>query len=62
MGQRGRPTGRLPQFAAASRLRAALYPSPKPPRLLRRSRSRQYPSGRPNPWQPTRRQHRRHRR
>ncbi|WP_406500255.1 hypothetical protein OG936_37980 [Streptomyces sp. NBC_00846] len=40
---------RLEQLADASRLRAALYPSPKLPPLRHRARSRQYPSGRPNP-------------
>lgn len=39
---------RLGELADASRLRAALYPSPTPVR--RHSRTRQYPSGRPNPW------------
>jgi hypothetical protein len=39
---------RLQQLADASRLRAALYASPKPPPV--RDRSRQYPGGRPNPW------------
>ncbi|MER8225401.1 hypothetical protein ABTZ58_33580 [Streptomyces sp. NPDC094143] len=48
---------RLEQLADASRLRAALYPSPKPPPV--RSRSRQYPGGRPNPWQPARHRKRR---
>ncbi|WP_424864040.1 hypothetical protein [Streptomyces sp. MMS24-I29] len=42
---------RLEQLADAARLRvAALHPSPKPPPVRRRSRSRQYPGGRPNPW------------
>ncbi|AEY94281.1 hypothetical protein SHJG_p1150 (plasmid) [Streptomyces hygroscopicus subsp. jinggangensis 5008] len=41
---------RLEQLADAARLRAALYPSPKPPPVRCRSRSRQYPGGRPNPW------------
>ncbi|MET9175825.1 hypothetical protein ABZX64_33030 [Streptomyces misionensis] len=44
---------RLEQLAAA-RLRMALYPSPKPPPVRRRSRSRQYPGGRPNPWRAAR--------
>ncbi|MER6103679.1 hypothetical protein ABT115_15475 [Streptomyces sp. NPDC001832] len=39
---------RLEQLADAVRLRVALYPSPKPPPVQRRSR--QYPGGRPNPW------------
>ncbi|MFE1781012.1 hypothetical protein ACFW9F_00090 [Streptomyces sp. NPDC059506] len=39
---------RLEQLADAARLRAALFPSSKPAR--RRSRSRQYPGGRPNLW------------
>ncbi|MFD3663956.1 hypothetical protein ACFWVF_25790 [Streptomyces sp. NPDC058659] len=43
---------RLEQLADASRLRTALYPSPKP-RPVRR-RSRQYPDGRPNPWRAAR--------
>ncbi|MGW4758505.1 hypothetical protein [Streptomyces chartreusis] len=43
---------RLEQLADASRLRAALYPSPKPPPIRRRSR--QYPGGRPNPWRAAR--------
>ncbi|MFC9751238.1 hypothetical protein ACFQ7N_19260 [Streptomyces niveus] len=38
----------LQRLADASRLRTVLYPSPKPPP---RRRSRQYPAGRPNPWQ-----------
>lgn len=42
---------RLAELADAARLRAALYPSPKPP-LVRR-RSRQYPGGRPK-WQAAR--------
>ncbi|MFE5095950.1 hypothetical protein ACFRCI_37810 [Streptomyces sp. NPDC056638] len=45
---------RLQQLADASRLRVALYPSPKPPPLRRRSRSRQYPGGRPNQGRATR--------
>ncbi|MDG9711395.1 MULTISPECIES: hypothetical protein [unclassified Streptomyces] len=45
---------RLEQLADAARLRAALYPSPKPPPVRRRSRSRQYPGGRPNPWRSVR--------
>lgn len=40
---------RLEQLADAARLRMALYPSPKPPPVRRRSRSRQYPGGRPLP-------------
>ncbi|RSO09245.1 hypothetical protein DMH18_17520 [Streptomyces sp. WAC 06783] len=51
---------RLEQLADACRLWMALYPSPKPPPLLRHSRSRRCSSGRPNSWQSTRRQHRRH--
>ncbi|MEU5958824.1 hypothetical protein [Streptomyces sp. NPDC047525] len=39
---------RLEQIADASRLRSALYPSPEP-QLIRRRSSRQYPGGRPNP-------------
>ncbi|QKZ18596.1 hypothetical protein [Streptomyces chartreusis] len=42
---------RLEQLADAIRLRATLYPPPKPP--IRR-RSRQYPGGRPNPWRAAR--------
>ncbi|MFJ1930440.1 MULTISPECIES: hypothetical protein [unclassified Streptomyces] len=38
----------LEDLTAASRLRAARFPSPKPPPVRRRSR--QYPGGRPNPW------------
>ncbi|MEN8651732.1 hypothetical protein ABCR94_14165 [Streptomyces sp. 21So2-11] len=38
----------LEELADASRLRAARFPSPKPP-PVRRS-SRQHPGGRPNPW------------
>ncbi|MFJ2900603.1 hypothetical protein ACIO87_37815 [Streptomyces sp. NPDC087218] len=41
---------RLAELADASRLRAALYPPP----ARRRSRSRQYPGGRPNPWRTAR--------
>ncbi|MER5973321.1 hypothetical protein ABT112_26945 [Streptomyces sp. NPDC002055] len=37
----------LQRPADASRLRAVLYPSPKPPPVWRRSR--QYPGGRPHP-------------
>ncbi|MFI1051789.1 hypothetical protein [Streptomyces griseoruber] len=49
---------RLQETADASRLRVALYPAPKPPQ--RRRRTRQYPSGKPNPpWQPTRYRRRR---
>ncbi|MDX3636998.1 hypothetical protein PV728_43800 [Streptomyces europaeiscabiei] len=43
---------RLEDLADAARLRMALYPSPKPPPARRRSR--QYPSGRPNPWRTAR--------
>ncbi|MFP1629733.1 hypothetical protein ACLB9X_32265 [Streptomyces sp. 5K101] len=47
----------LQQLAEASRLRTALYLSPKPPPVQRRSR--QYPGGQPNPWRSTRlRRHR----
>ncbi|WP_345045577.1 hypothetical protein [Streptomyces sannanensis] len=49
---------RLEQLADASRLRAALFPSPKPP--VRR-RSRQYPGGRPNAWWSARPRRRRQR-
>lgn len=45
---------RLEQLADVSRLRAALYPSPKPQPVRRRSRSRQYPGGWPNPWRSVR--------
>ncbi|MDX3371014.1 hypothetical protein PV387_34285 [Streptomyces sp. ME02-6987-2C] len=45
---------RLEQLADAARLRTLLYPSPKPPPVRRRSRSRQYPGGRPNPWRSVR--------
>lgn len=38
----------LQQLADASRLRAALYQSPKLPPVRRRSR--QFPGGRANPW------------
>ncbi|AXU16794.1 hypothetical protein [Streptomyces clavuligerus] len=41
---------RLAEFADAARLRAALYPLPKPPPVRRRSRPRKYPGGTPNPW------------
>ncbi|MEV7080037.1 hypothetical protein AB0N88_16045 [Streptomyces sp. NPDC093516] len=41
---------RLEQLADAARLRAALYRSPKPVR----SRTRQFPGGRPNPWRSVR--------
>ncbi len=44
----------LEQLADAARLRMALYPSPKPPPVRRRSRSRQYPGGRANPWRTAR--------
>lgn len=47
----------LEELVAASRLRAARFPSPKPP--LVRSRSRQHPGGRLNPWR-TARLRRRH--
>ncbi|MFE7805867.1 hypothetical protein ACFU51_14620 [Streptomyces sp. NPDC057430] len=40
---------RLEQLVDAVRLRAALYPAPKPPPLRPRAHSRQYPGGRPNP-------------
>ncbi|MFJ4568990.1 hypothetical protein ACIP4U_36130 [Streptomyces caelestis] len=43
---------RLEQLADAARLRAALYPSPKPQPVRRRSR--QFPGGRPNPWRSVR--------
>lgn len=44
---------RLKELTDASRLRAARSKLPKLPR--RRRRTRQYPSGKPNPpWQPTR--------
>ncbi|KOV78399.1 MULTISPECIES: hypothetical protein [Streptomyces] len=46
---------RLEQLADAARLRTALYPSPKPPPVRRRSHSRQYSGGRPNPWRTARR-------
>jgi hypothetical protein len=49
----------LKQLADASRLRAALHPSPKPPPVRRRSR--QYPGGRPNPWRSMRLHRRRQR-
>ncbi|MGW2050824.1 hypothetical protein ACWCPF_37475 [Streptomyces sp. NPDC001858] len=50
---------RLKELTAASRLRVALHPAPKLPPRSRRTR--QYPSGKPNPpWQPV--HHRRHRR
>ncbi|MEV6734550.1 MULTISPECIES: hypothetical protein [unclassified Streptomyces] len=45
---------RLAELADASRLRAALYSFPKPPPIRRRSRSRQYPWGRPNRWRTAR--------
>ncbi|GAA2358921.1 hypothetical protein [Streptomyces cuspidosporus] len=45
---------RLEQLADASRLRAALYRSSKPPPVRRRSRSWQYPGGRPNLWRSVR--------
>ncbi|MEU8489319.1 hypothetical protein [Streptomyces sp. NPDC048641] len=51
---------RLAELADAARLRAALYPAPKPPPVRRRSR--QYPGGRPNQWQAAVRRRRRHRR
>ncbi|MFB6807596.1 hypothetical protein [Streptomyces sp. NPDC056387] len=41
---------RLEQIADAVRLRAALYPPPKPEPVRRSSRSRQFPGGRPNQW------------
>ncbi|MFJ8509643.1 hypothetical protein [Streptomyces avermitilis] len=43
---------RLEQLADASRLRAALFPSPKLAPIRRRSR--QYPGGRPNSWRTAR--------
>ncbi|MGW0315401.1 hypothetical protein [Streptomyces flavidovirens] len=49
---------RLEELADASRLRAVLYPSPKPP--VRR-RSRQYPGGRLSPWWSARLRRRRQR-
>ncbi|MEU7384193.1 MULTISPECIES: hypothetical protein [unclassified Streptomyces] len=45
---------RLAELADAARLRMALYPLPKPPPVRRRSRSRQYPGGWPNPWRTAR--------
>ncbi|WP_329391546.1 hypothetical protein OG625_39915 (plasmid) [Streptomyces sp. NBC_01351] len=50
---------RLEQLTDAIRLRAALYASPKPPPVRRRSR--QYPGGRPNPWRAARLRRRRQR-
>ncbi|MFD4860653.1 hypothetical protein [Streptomyces atratus] len=41
---------RLAELADAARLRAALFPSPKPPPVRRRSR--QYPAGRPTSGRP----------
>ncbi|MCX5207626.1 hypothetical protein OG897_40255 [Streptomyces sp. NBC_00237] len=41
---------RLEELAAASQLRAALFPSPSPKTPPARRRSRQYPGGLPNPW------------
>ncbi|MEV6131923.1 hypothetical protein AB0M05_34920 [Streptomyces violaceusniger] len=38
----------LQRITDAIRLRAALYPPPKPPRPRRRTR--QYPGGRPTSW------------
>ncbi|MEU9331286.1 hypothetical protein AB0D91_47630 [Streptomyces canus] len=49
----------LQQLADAARLRAALYPSPKPPPVRRPSR--QYPGGRSNPWRAPRVRRRRRR-
>ncbi len=50
----------LQQLIDASRLRvAALYRSPKPPPVRRRSRL--YPGGRPNPWRTARLRRRRQR-
>ncbi|MFI2215110.1 hypothetical protein [Streptomyces sp. NPDC020141] len=43
---------RLEHLADAGRLRTALHPAPKPRPV--RSRSRQYPGGRPNPWRTSR--------
>lgn len=45
---------RLAQLADAARLRAVLFPSTKPTPARRRSRSRQYPGGRPNLWRTVR--------
>ncbi|MGW3029167.1 hypothetical protein [Streptomyces sp. NPDC001221] len=51
---------RLQQLTDAARLRATLYPSPKPLPLPVRRRSRKYPGGQPNPpWQPARHRKRR---
>ncbi|WP_424863406.1 hypothetical protein [Streptomyces sp. MMS24-I29] len=46
----------LEQLADAARLRAALYPSPKPTpaRPAPLPPPRQYPGGRPNPWRTAR--------
>lgn len=44
----------LQRLVDASRLRAALYPPPKPPPARRPSRSRQYPGGRPSLWRTAR--------
>lgn len=45
---------RLEQLADAAQLRTALYPPSKPAPAWRRSRSRQYPGGRPSPWRTAR--------
>ncbi|MEU9624884.1 hypothetical protein ACIODT_39125 [Streptomyces sp. NPDC088251] len=45
---------RLAALADAARLRAALYPAPKPPPLRHHSRSQQHPGGQPFAWGPTR--------
>ncbi|MFE6630330.1 MULTISPECIES: hypothetical protein [Streptomyces] len=45
---------RLEQLADAARLRMALYPLPTSPPVRGRSRSRQYPGGRPNLWRTAR--------
>ncbi|MFD9427722.1 MULTISPECIES: hypothetical protein [unclassified Streptomyces] len=50
---------RLEELADASRLRAALYPAPKPPHVRRRSRTWQFPGGRPPAWGPARPRRRR---
>ncbi|MFI7359530.1 hypothetical protein ACIBTP_37050 [Streptomyces avidinii] len=50
---------RLEQLADAARLRTALYPVPKPAPTRRRSRTRQYPGGRPNLWRTGRSRRRR---
>ncbi|MFD7497718.1 hypothetical protein ACFV8T_36165 [Streptomyces sp. NPDC059832] len=45
---------RLAELADAARLRAALFPSPKPTPARRRSCSRQYPGGWLNSWRTAR--------